>query len=351
MKVICKKTGITLLTAPSFARWGIASQHPIFDANLETLLTLAATEWSPSLPEQDKKLLLLAIADNCKLLTFSERLGEAAPAMPSLSISEASIQNLLHIASWIDAERSYKKNKTYPSYHVTMETCHLATFPDMLHRIIETRNITTEEEKAAHRLICLEEIAKNLSSKCRVGDKGKEGALLRTTAEWCIAVTEQHLAAERVDASIREDWKQMLQTPASKLKATKYSITDVHELRDFMLEYLPHGSVIAFDVIAHLNRLVECNVINDIESGDIISARIVSAANILNKPEGEADPEPQRAEFKDSLSYAIAKSHWTIRRTQQEQLAEAALKKASLEARAKIAGRAIANLTDDESEI
>lgn len=357
MKSICKLTGLPLASSSGFDRWAVISKHPIFTVPLEELLQMAVSSWSPQLPQLDKKLLLLAIAENCELLKWEERDGnKATPAMPSLSIIESSITPLLQIAGWIDAQRYANRHCHYPSFLITGETCYMQTFPDMLHRIIMTREESAAAERKETRLQFLQNHAANLSARCRIGDRGKEGSLLKTTAEWALLITEDALTHERVDASIRADWLEMLQTSPAKLKASRFSITDVHELRDFMLDNLPHGSVIAYDVIAHLNRLIECNVVNEIGAGDeIFAARILQtsidtgATNALAKQIATA--KPQRAAFSDVVSYARAVAAWQVQQLQEEQAARQALSIASAEARHKLEAQRQAANSNDEGSI
>ena len=345
MKTICKFTGLTLSTSSGFDRWAVCSRHPIFTVPLEDLLQMAATSWRPEMAAIEKKLLLLAIAENCELLKWDERDNRlATPAMPSLATIESSITPLLQIAGWIDSQRYANRNCHYPSFLISGETCFMQTFPDMLHRIITNRDVSAVAERKESRLAFLQNHAQNLSARCRIGDHGKEGALLRTTAEWALLITEEALKQERVDNSIRQDWLDMLQTSPAKLKASKFSITDVHELRDFMLDNLPHGSIIAYDVIAHLNRLIECNVINEIGAGDeIFAARILQtsfdteATNAIAKQIITA--KPQRAAFPDIISFARATAAWQLQQLQETQVARQALSIAAAEARHKIEAR------------
>lgn len=330
MKTICKFTGMELYSSSGFSRWALAAEHPIFDAPLPDLIELAAINWSPSMPELEKKLLLLAIGRQCELIKWATKLDEAAPAMPSLSIIESSIHDLLKIAGWIDFERHCNKEKLYPTYHISTATCYMQTFPDMLHAILQNRHLTDAAERKEHRLKCLENAATNLSAKCRVGNSRKEGALLRVTAEWALTVCSTELKRERVTYETQQDWLKMLQTSPSKLKASNFSITDVEELREFMLDYLPHGSVIAHDVIAHLNALVSCNVVTDIDQGDILKARVfVDAAMNSGQEDSSMDNliEPVKSAFPDLLSYVRAKAAWQLKKLQAERAADVSLQR------------------------
>ena len=315
MKATCKYTGLDLISSSGFARWCVISAHPIFSVALEDTLTLAATEWSPEMFVLDKKLLLLSIAKNCELIVW-DNTKEIVPATPDIGIIESSIQPLLQVAGWVDFQRSVNKNSTYPYLRITEETQDMRSFPSMLSEIISSRDYTEKQERREHRLICLEENAKNLSAKCRIG-ANKEAALLNTTAEWALMVTEPALKAERVNSLVRMDWKIMLTTSASKLKAKGFTITNVEELRDFMVDNLPHGSVIAHDVIAHIHRLVAVNSFSDIDGGTILSARILTSGNLV-----ASATEPQRNEYASLVEYARARAKWIIVQQQQNETAK-----------------------------
>ena len=316
MKATCRYTGLDLLSSSGFARWCVISAHPIFSVPLDEVLQMAAIEWSPEMFLLDKKLLMLSIAKQCNLITWDEQRDEVIPATPSMNTIESSIQPLLQIAGWIDFQRSINKLSTYPSLRITEETQDMRNFPAMLSEIISSRDYTEKQERREHRLICLESNARNLSAKCTIG-ADKEKALLRVTAEWAMMVTEEYLNAERVDESIRADWKLMLTTSASQLRAKGFSINDVNEMRDFMVDYLPHGSVIAHDVVAHLNRLVAVNSYSDIDGGTILSARILTDGNLV-----ASSTEPRREEFANILEYARARAAYILVANQQQETAK-----------------------------
>lgn len=312
MKAICRYTGLELLSSSGFARWNVVSEHPIFAVPLAELVELAATNWSPEMFVLDKKLLMLAIAKNCRLVNW-EHNEAVIPATPSMATVESSIQMLLQIAGWIDYQRFNDKDSCYPSLHITEESADMRSFAPMLKEIFDSRDYTEKQEKREHRLTCLEHNAKNLSARCRIGDN-KETALLNTTAEWALTVTEDALDAERVGQDIRTDWKSMLMTSATKIKAKGFSIADVEELRDFMTDNLPHGSVIAHDVIAHLHRLVEVNAFSDIDGGAILGARILSSGNLV-----AVETEPKREDYASILEYARARATWLLVEHQREE--------------------------------
>lgn len=315
MKATCRYTGLDLLSSSGFSRWCVASEHPIFSVPLDELVQLAASEWSPEMFVLDKKLLLLAIAKQCELITWQHNTS-IIPANPSITTIESSISNLLNIAGWIDFQRANNKLSTYPQLRITDETADMKGFPVMLASIIDSRDYTDKQERREHRLKCLESNAKNLSAKCRIG-ANKETSLLRTTADWALMVTEDALNEERVSASIRDDWREMLMTSASKVKAKGFSIADVDELRDFMTDNLPHGSVIAYDVIAHLHRLVEVNVFSDIDGGAILSARILQSGSLI-----ACESEPLREQFANLIDYARARARWTLAECQRSETAK-----------------------------
>lgn len=316
MKAICRYTGLDLLSSSGFARWCVISEHPIFSVPLEDTIQLAAVEWSPEMFILDKKLLLLSIAKNCELITWETNRDEIIPALPSIGTIESSIASLLQIAGWVDFQRSISKFSSYPSLRISEDTQDMRSFPSMLTEIINSRDYTEKMERREHRLVCLEANAKNLSAKCRIG-ANREMALLSTTAEWALMVTEEHLNAERVDSTIRSDWKKMLMTSATQLRAKGFSINDVEELRDFMVDYLPHGSVIAHDVIAHLHRLVAVNSFSDIDGGTILSARILTSGTLT-----ASSSEPHRSEFANLVEYARARARWILVQSQQQETAK-----------------------------
>lgn len=314
MKATCKYTGLELLSSSGFARWAVISEHPIFAVPLDTLIKLAADSWSPEMFVLDKKLLFLAIAKNCELISWREN-HSIIPAKPTPAVIESCIEPLLQIAGWIDFQRFYNKFAGYPSLLITEETYEMQTFQPMLISIINSRDVTEKQERREHRLICLENNAKNLSAKCRIG-ANKETALLRTTAEWAIAVTEEALNAGMWEMEIREQWKEMLQTSASRLKAKGFSIDDVMDCQDFMTDNLPHGSVIAHDVIAHLHRLIAVNSFSDIDGGVILGARILQQGTL-----SAIETEPQREQFASLLEYARTRAQWLLQQRQKEETA------------------------------
>ncbi len=316
MKAICRYSGLDLLSSSGFARWQVVSEHPVFTVPLEELITLAASTWSPEMFVLDKKLLVLAIAKNCELITW-ENTRELMPAVPSIKTIESSIEQLLLVAGWIDFQRSVNKHSTYPQFRISEDTADMHTFPVMLKEIIDSRDYTEKQERREHRLICLENNARNLSARLRIGDN-KEASLLRTTAEWAIMVTDEAIKAERVKVDISEYWKEILMTSASKLKAKKIPINDVEELREFMVDNLPHGSVIAHDVIAHLQRLISVNVFSDIDGGAIMSARMLTTGTLAPMVD-----EPKRSEFANLMEYARARSNWLLLQHQKEETAKA----------------------------
>lgn len=328
MKATCKYTGLDLISSSGFARWCVLSEHPIFAVPLEELISLAASEWSPEMFVLDKKLLMLAIAKNCELITWA-RDKEITTAQPSMQTVESSIENLLSIAGWIDFAKAANKDVNYPSLRITEETATMHTFPQLLRSIIESRDYTDKQERREHRLKCLENNARNLSAKCRIG-ANKETALLRTTADWALLVTDEALNAERVSADIRADWQEMLMTSATKLKAKGFSAADVDELRDFMTNYLPHGSVIAHDVIAHCHRLAEVNIFNDIDGGAILSARILQSGTLA-----ACTTEPLREQYANIVDYARARAAYILQQRQEEETAKqlAAINKEQLAAK------------------
>lgn len=315
MKAICKYTGLELVSSSGFARWCVVSEHPIFAVPLDELIQMASIEWSPEMFVLDKKLLLLAIAKQCDLLTWQFNTA-IIPANPSISTIESSIQDLLQIAGWIDFQRYSNKFSSYPALHITEETASMLAFPDMLRTVINTRDYTDKEERKDHRLKCLANNAANLSAKCRIG-ANREASLLRTTAEWALLVTDDALNRERVSPEIKEDWKTMLMTSASNIKAKGFSIADVDELRDFMVDNLPHGSVIAHDVITHLQRLVAINDYTDIDGGAILGARILQNGALV-----ACETEPQKTQYANIVDYARAKAGWLLARAQREETAK-----------------------------
>ena len=338
MKAVCRYTGLDLLSSSGFARWAVISEHPIFAVPLEELISMAASSWSPEMFVLDKKLLLLAIAKNCELITW-ENTRELVPANPSIATIESSIETLLNIAGWIDFQRVNSKHGSYPSLRITEETAAMHGFPGMLHSIVSSRDVTEKQERREHRLVCLENNARNLSAKCRIG-ANKETALLRTTAEWALTVTDDALNAERVDISIRSDWKEMLMTSATRIKAKGFSIADVEELRDFMTDNLPHGSVIAYDVIAHLHRLIEVNCFSDIDGGAILSARILQGGTLV-----ACEFEPLREQYANVIEYARARANWLLVQRQKE---ATAAELAKLTAEQKVV---VAKESDDADDI
>jgi hypothetical protein len=279
MKAVCRYTGLELQSSSGFARWAVLSEHPIFAVQLEELIQLATIEWSPEMFVLDKKLLVLAIAKQCDLITW-ENTRDLVPAVPSMGTIESSISNLLQIAGWIDFQRVNNKHTSYPQFRVSDETANMEGFPSMLISIIGSRDYTDKQERREHRLVCLENNARNLSAKCRIGSN-KEASLLSTTAEWALMVTEDALNMERVNLSIRDYWKKLLMTSANSFKSKGFSLGDVEELHGFMTDHLPHGSVIAHDVIAHLQRLIMVNSFSDIDGGTILSARILTNGNLV----------------------------------------------------------------------
>jgi hypothetical protein len=314
MKAVCKYTGLELLSSSGFARWVAVSEHPIFSIPLADTLELACVEWSPEMFVLDKKLLLLAIAKNCELISWQEH--RMFPANPSPATVENCIDMLVRIAGWIDFQRSVKKHSNYPSLLITEETADMKSLWPMLNEIINSRDYTEKQERREHRLVCLENNARNLSAKCTIG-ANKEKALLSTVAEWAMMVTEDALKAERVDTEIRAVWKTMLMTPATQLKAKGFSITDVEELHDFLTDHLPHGSVIAHDVIAHTQRLLMVNSFTDIDGGTILSARILNTGALT-----ASTSEPLRSEFPSLIEFARARSKWLLVEMQRDETAK-----------------------------
>lgn len=312
MKATCRYTGLELVSSSGFARWCALSEHPIFAVQLDELIQLAASEWSPEMFILDKKLLMLAIAKSCDLLTWTKG-KDIIPAAPSIQVVESSIDNLLSIAGWIDFQRAANKLTAYPSLRITEETADMGSFPSLLASIIESRDYTDKQERREHRLKCLENNARNLSAKCRIG-ANKETALLRTTADWALMVTEGALDEESIGDAVRSYWRDMLMTSATKLKAKGFSAADVDELRDFMTDYLPHGSVIAHDVIAHCNSLAKVNIFNDIDGGAILSARILQSGNLI-----ACTSEPLREQYANIVDYARARAGWLLQVRQQEE--------------------------------
>lgn len=319
MRATCKYTGLQLTSSSGFARWCVLSEHPIFNVSLDELIQLAAIEWSPEMFMLDKKLLVLAIAKNCELITWGSdeaNSRELVYATPANKAIESSIQPLLQIAGWIDFQRSVNKHSNYPSYLITTETATMDNFSVMLNDIILSRDYTEKTERREHRLICLENNARNLSAKCVIG-ANKEKTLLSTTAEWAMMVTEEALNAERVNVSIRNYWKKLLMTSATEARAKGFSLADIEELHEFLTNHLPHGSVIAHDVIAHTQRLLSVNSFNDIDGGTILSARVLTNGSLI-----AATHEPRREEFASVIEYARARANWLLVEHQREETAK-----------------------------
>ena len=315
MKAICRYTGLDLGSSSGLARWCCISEHQVFTVPLIDLIEMAAVEWSPEMFILDKKLLLLSIAKNCELITW-ENTHELTPAMPSPSTVEDSIEHLLQIAGWIDYQRSVNKFSSYPQFRISEETAAMREFPTMLRSIIKGRDITEKQERREHKLVCLEDHARKLRLRQAAGWT-KDNVLLTVTANWVMEITAEQLNAEKVTPEIRRDWVRMLTTsPRNVSKIASFLINDVYELRNFMSDYLPPGSVIAHDVHKHIAALIEFNSFTDIDGGVILGARMLTNGALT-----ASATEPRREEYPSIIAYARAKAQWVLVQTQKEETA------------------------------
>lgn len=312
MNIICKYSGITLVRAPGLAKYDLADIHPIFRLPLANLLDIVENEWSPELQTVDKKLIFLSLAYNCELIKWRSA-GETSIAVPSLGIIESAITNLVNIANWIDFRQNNGKFEEYPFITIDEENKELLTFGAMLKEIILNKDRASSIDRLEHRLKCLEANAKNLSSRCSVGEN-KNKALLSTTANWAMLVTNEALNEAMIGEEVRTYWKLILTTSPNNCKASGFSLADVEELKEFMIDNLPHGSVIAHDVICHIHSMERANQIHELGDCAILSARIMQVG--ASSETIQVNP-PERAQFPTLYEFAKARATWLIEEAQR----------------------------------
>jgi hypothetical protein len=278
MQAICPKSGATLFISPRMERWAVNVLHPLFYTSLEDRVNLVLTEWTPAASTEDKLLMFVALADCLHLIDWHE----GCPAKATLWSMEIAIPSLLKLAALPKPVENLPR----------VSASEASSMKSMLDEVFANLDQIKVADWLAAKRERLEVAATQL-----VAREGKEKRLLRVVAQWALEMTRPLFAGEGVVPATEQLWLEILQTPASAVKAANWEITDVQELQEFMLANLPIDSKISLEVHNHLETLTKVNIIESI-----------GIPLVMVKP--KTTPKPVRESFPDTISYARALAAW-----------------------------------------
>lgn len=264
MKLTCYISGLNIQHAPQFGKlWKeYKTSHPIFRLPSERLWNLAASsagsdlQWR-KLPDEEKKLLLLALLNNSGLVEFH------APARVSISMVEAYFPRVYYFCAWKNALRRPGK---FPKYAVRADNASLESLGAWLNECEEIRLSEFLVLSARDKILKQAEIDEkiNLLQKQSKLSKGAKTRYLNKLVNWILSELSLAEADEMTVAQSMNPQKKKEKKMADFIRDLFLTQDDdIHDINqedlDFMVDYLairlPVGSISAMAVQERLREI------------------------------------------------------------------------------------------------
>jgi hypothetical protein len=313
MKSFCKLSGIQLSLSVSFESFHTENIHPIFllkkSAILEIIRKNPESIFGFSIQEQ--QLLILSLLSSHSFLIQNEQftaLPEEQNLIPNLEkllyLSELNLRN----STLIDL----------PKISISEPFDSLSGLPGFLDSLILELSGGNIEKANQSLLESMEQRIDILVRAINSGDKNKSRSLRASVASWAMEVVKDNFKPERVSKQIQTYWKEILKSHPKEIQEKGISASDIAELEDFMITYLPHGSISASEVLKQLNELKNC-------VGSLSSYLIQSSSKEAKVEQYVMKSKtPQRAEFPTLKEWMEALKAWNLENMRKEPVSSSA---------------------------
>jgi hypothetical protein len=327
MELICIRSGIKLQTTTAVeynlarldsAKVALAATHPIFlMSNRAILETLAESNTNANAAASanasasavnlfdysamEQKLILLALLNANSLIQWQATPeSECFSANPLDELVIPALEKMLLIAA---KGSSILASKSLPKIAVSENQDPLLGLLGFLDAILEALAGTrvSPDEVLLSQQLRIEALVRSAK-----GDDKKLRQLRASCCSWVLAVTQKHFQAERITKDTVAHWTKILKSSPQEVADMAMSAVDVAELEDFLVSYLPLGSVAAHEVLTHVELLKEA-------AGSLGSYLFGSANRTKQLPDKEFKPRapmPKKADYKNPADWVLALKIW-----------------------------------------